>query len=375
MKLAFFFTRNVSLKLWIDSGLFDREKLIYERHLKGGNLEKVYWLTYGSADTEIANQLRSDNRLHPDIEVLSMPCFFYGSFGRLIYSFLMPLIHGRKLKSVNIVKTNQADGSWSAVITKWLYKKPLIARSGYTLSLLAQKKKRSKLKIKLTEWIEWFLYKYADIAVVTSSQDSRYIQSKYNVSSVKVLYNYIDTKLFRPIKCEKYTDRIVFVGRLVPEKNLFNLIEALSETSLTLDIYGDGPLREQLASKTKDLNIDVDFMGIAANNELPEILSRYHYFILPSLYEAMPKSLLEAMACGLICVGTGVGGINEIIEDSVNGYLANDTSVRGLADAINRATQLPAETVTAEAVQTIRAKFSIETIVEQEKELFESLMP
>ena len=54
--------------------------------------------------------------------------------------------------------------------------------------------------------------------------------------------------------------------------------------------------------------------------------------------------------------------------------LANDTSVRGLADAINRATQLPAETITTEAVQTIHDKFSIETIVEQEKELFESLM-
>jgi len=373
MKLALFFTRNVSLKLWLDTGLFDREKLIYQEHLNNGNLQKVYWLTYGKNDAVIASQLKSDNRLHHDITVLPMPHFFCDPIGQLLYSFLMPLIHRRELKSVNLLKTNQADGSWSAVIAKWLYKKPLIARSGYTLSLLAQKKKRSKLKIKLAEWIEWFLYKYADIAVVTSSQDSRYIQSKYNVSRVKVLYNYIDTELFRPIKCEKYTDRIVFVGRLVPEKNLFNLIEAISETGLTLDICGKGTLGEQLTHKAKQLNVQINFIDVVPNYKLPEILNHYKYYVLPSIFEGMPKSLLEAMACGLVCIGTDIDGINEIIEDSVNGYLANDTSVSALAETINRAIQQPTENITAKAVQTICDEFSIEIIVEQENNLFGNL--
>ena len=147
MKLALFFTRNVSLKLWLDSGLFDREKLIYQKHLDNGNLQKVYWFTYGKNDALTASQLKSDNRLHSDIVVLPMPRFFYGSFGRFLYSFLMPLIHRRELKSVNLLKTNQADGSWSAVIAKRLYKKPLVARSGYILSLFTQKKKRSRIHV------------------------------------------------------------------------------------------------------------------------------------------------------------------------------------------------------------------------------------
>ncbi len=365
------------MERWIKTGLFDREELVYQMHLDKGYLQKVYWLTYGKRDAAIAGQLKLDNRLHTDIEVLQMPRFFCGSIGRLLYSFLMPLIHCRELKSVNILKTNQADGSWSAVIAKWLYKKPLIARTGYTLSLFTQKKKKSKLKIKLAEWIERLAYKTADIGVVASSHDKRYICSKYSVApkKFKVLYNYIDTQLFCPAECEKYADRILFVGRLEPQKNLFNLIEAISETDLTLDICGKGTLGEELISKAKELNVQINFIDVVPNYKLPEILNRYKYYVLPSIFEGMPKSLLEAMACGLVCIGTDIDGINEIIEDSVNGYLANNTSVWGIADAITRAIQLSSETITAEAVQTIRDKFSIETIVEQEKELFESLMP
>ena len=268
MKLALFFTRNISLKLWLDTGLFDREKLVYQKHIDKGYLQKVYWLTYGKDDTAIANQLKSDNRLHPDIVVLSMPCFFCGLFGRLIYSFLIPLIHCRKLKSVNILKTNQADGSWSAVIAKRLYKKPFIARTGYTLSLFTQRKQGSMLKIKLADWIERLAYKSADIAVVASYQDKRYICSKYDLvpQKVEVLHNYIDTQLFCQAECEKYADRILFVGRLEPQKNLFNLIEAISETGLTLDICGEGSLCKQLAEKAKELNVQVNFIDVVAKN-------------------------------------------------------------------------------------------------------------
>jgi len=375
MKLALFFTRNVSLKLWADTGLFDREKLIYEQHLRRKNLEKVYWLTYGKDDAAIADQLKSDNCLHPDIVILPMPRFFCGAFGRLLYSFLMPLIYSHILKSVDILKTNQMDGSWSAVITKWLYKKPLIARTGYTLSLAVQRKTRSKLKTKIAECIERFTYKYADVGVVTSGADKQYICSKYAVlpEKIKVLHNYIDTQLFRPADCEKYTDRVIFVGRLHPEKNLLNLIEAVSNTNLTLDIYGQGHLHKQLQRRAKQLNTGVNFMGVVPNHDLPEVLNRYRYYILPSLSEGMPKSLLEAMACGLVCIGTDVEGINEIIEDEVSGYLAQGTSAKALAETINKAVQRPAGSVASNGIRKIRSRFSIGIVTEQEKKCLQSL--
>ena len=374
--LALFFTRNISLKLWVDAGLFDREKQLYEEHLRRGHLQKVYWLTYGRNDAELAEQLKSSGRLHPDVEVLSMSHSSPGKWGCLLYSFLMPLLHRHSLQAVDILKTNQMDGSWSAVIAKWLYGKPLIVRTGYTESLFKQQQSKSKSKRKIYEWIERFTYRHADIGIVASNKDKQHICSMYQIpeEKINVLGNYIDTVVFRPINCEKYADRVIFVGRLNPQKNLFRLLEAISKTGLSLDIYGDGELRGKLERRARELNIQVSFIGVVPNHELPEVLNRYRYYILPSFYEGMPKTLLEAMACGLVCIGTNVDGINEVIEDGVNGYLAKGTEAKDIAEVINKAMRLPHNHIIAEAVRKIRNEFSIETIVQQEKDLIENVV-
>ena len=93
-------------------------------------------------------------------------------------------------------------------------------------------------------------------------------------------------------------DRIVYVGRLSKEKNLFNLLSALSTTGYQLDLYGDGELKDSLQSRAQKLGIDAQFKGVVSNSKLPLILNRYNYFILPSISEGMPKALIEAMACG-----------------------------------------------------------------------------
>jgi glycosyltransferase involved in cell wall biosynthesis len=376
MKLALFFTRNVSLKLWVDVGLFDREKQIYEEHLRRGHLQKVYWLTYGKNDAEIANQLKTTGRLHSDIVVLPMPRYFPEKWGCLLYSFFIPLLHRRSLETVDVFKTNQMDGSWGAVLARWLHRKPLVVRTGYTWSLLKKKHDVPKYKQRLIRMIEYFAYSNATTAVVTSERQANYASERYSVprGNVQVMPNYIDTQLFAPREsADKYVSRIIFVGRLNEEKNLFNLIEAIAQTSLTLDIYGTGKLRDKLEAWAKKLNTKVNFMGVVPNNELPQVLNRYRYYILPSLYEGMPKTLLEAMACGLVCIGTDVKGINDIIEDGVNGYLAKGTEAEALAEAIEKAARLAQDSITVEGVRKICNKFSIKTVVEQEKEIIGKL--
>lgn len=374
MKLALFFTRGVSLKNWVDLGLFDREKQLYEEHLRRGHLDKVYWLTYGSGDAGIANELRAAARLHPDIIVLPMPRFFSGKLGCLLYSFLVPLFHRRLLKSADVFKTNQMNGSWSAVAAKWLYRKPLIVRTGFLASLFAEKQANMKSK-RNYERAERFAYHYADVGVVASGADRQYICSKYNIESarIEVLHNYVDTAVFHPADSEKYADRVIFVGRLQPEKNLFNLIEAVLKNDLILDVYGGGELRDKLEILAKKLGAKVNFMGIVPNQQLPDILNHYRYYVLPSFYEGTPKTLLEAMACGLVCIGTDVDGINQIINDGVNGYLAKGTDPQALTEAINRAIRLPNAHITQEAVRKIHNEFSLKTVAEQENKIIAGL--
>jgi glycosyltransferase involved in cell wall biosynthesis len=284
------------------------------------------------------------------------------------------LFHRRWLKSADIFKTNQMDGSWSAVIAKWLYHKPLVVRTGYTASLFSDRQNNVKSK-RNYEMIERFAYRYADVGIVTSHRDKQYICSKYHIppAKIEVLHNYINTAVFQPTDCEKYADRIIFVGRLQPQKNLFNLVEAVSDNNLTLDVYGEGELRDKLEILAKKLGVEVNFMGVVPNQQLPQVLNRYRYYILPSFYEGMPKSLLEAMACGLVCIGTDVEGINQIIEDGVNGYLAKGTGPQALTEAINRAIQLPSGHITQEAVRKIRVGFSLQTVAEQESEIIARL--
>jgi glycosyltransferase involved in cell wall biosynthesis len=376
MQLALFFTRGVSLKLWLDGGLFDREKQLYEEHLRRGHFKKIYWLTYGTDDTGIASELKAAGRLHPDIVVLPMARFLPGQWGCLLYSFLMPLFHRCWLKSADIFKTNQMDGSWTAVLAKWLYRKPLIVRTGFTWSLLRKTHNSPEHRQKMIEIAERLAYKNASVVTVTTQTQAHYIIENYRLSkkNVQVIPNYVDTQLFTPQKSvEKYSDRLIFVGRLNEEKNLFNLIEAVAQTGMILDIYGQGDIRDKLEAHAKRLNAKVNFMGVVPNNELPGILNRYRYYILSSFYEGMPKTLLEAMACGLVCIGTDVEGINQIIEDGVNGYLAKGTQADALVEVIKKVTRLSHDSVTAEGIRQVRSNFSLETVVEREKEIIASL--
>jgi glycosyltransferase involved in cell wall biosynthesis len=375
MILGLFFTRGISLKLWVESGLFDREKLIYEEHLNQGNLKKVYWFTYGHLDIEVANQLKEDGMLHKEIKVLSMPkLFVIPKIGSWLYSFLLVFIYKDRLKECDVLKTNQIDGSWVAVYAKKLFKKPVIIRTGYTITQLLKNKKSFFLKIKLYKIVEKYAYKNADAAVVSSCHNKRYLEQEYQFNNIKVMTNYIDTKRFYNHNSVRYDNRILFVGRLNKEKNIFNLIKAISKTQYILDIYGHGELKKDLEDFSVNLNANVNFKGTIQNSELCEIYNRYKYYALVSFFEGMPKTLLEAMACGCQCIGTNVTGINEVIENKINGILIDGVEYKAIYNALKTLNNYDFKSLSKNAEQTIFSKFSFQSVVLQEKEIINGLV-
>jgi glycosyltransferase involved in cell wall biosynthesis len=376
MKLALFFTFGVSLKQWLDKGLFDREKLLYEELLHKKILSKVLWFTYGCKDEKIAEQLKQGHRLHSDIQVIQMPAFFNFPGGKYFYSLLMPLMMKKFLKDADVLKTNQMSGSWSAVIARKIFKQPLIVRTGYTWSRLKSSQETSGFKNTFVRKAEAFAYKNADFAVVTTKSQAEFIQNRYSVAekNIFVIPNYIDTNLFKPDgSAEKYTDRLIYVGRISNEKNLFNLVTAAAKANMQLGMYGSGSLMEDIRKYSQKVGVRVEFKGSVANNLLPQILNGYRFFVLPSLHESLPKSLLEAMACGLVCIGTDVTGINEIITDGVNGWLAKGTDPDSIFEAVERAKNNPGESISRSAVETIKNKFSLENIVKKYSQLLARL--
>lgn len=123
-------------------------------------------------------------------------------------------------------------------------------------------------------------------------------------------------------------DSFVFgtVGRLAPTKGQTYLIRAFEKVkealpSVQLILIGDGRLRNQLKYQAVETSYTdcVHFLG--HRDDVPELLRAMDVFVFPSLAEGMGKALLEAMAAGVPCVGTKVGGIPEIIINNETGFL------------------------------------------------------
>jgi glycosyltransferase involved in cell wall biosynthesis len=381
MKLALFFTRSVGLRQWVESGLFDREKMIYERHLAKGSLTNVIWLTYQSGDAKLADELHTIGRLNKRIEVVEKPRWFPGGWiGNILYSVLLPLVHARALSGVDLLKTNQLDGGWAATIAKVLFGKPLLLRCGYVQSKLETSLQRLpwwRLRVMLV--LERFQYQRADLALVTSQHNARYVEEEYLVpaSRIRVVPNYIDELLFLPNTALPLTQRpvrLLYVGRLSMEKNLESLIRAAAKLELPVDMIGRGPSVARLKAQALECGASLTLLGTVPNGELPALINRYTFFVLPSYFEGMPKSLLEAMACGLVCIGTNVDGINEIISDGIDGFLAQEVNEESLCIALSRALKANIDRIGMAARETIVTRYTLDTVLHLEQNIFKGLV-
>jgi glycosyltransferase involved in cell wall biosynthesis len=169
----------------------------------------------------------------------------------------------------------------------------------------------------------------------------------YNEKEIKVIYNGVDTHLFKPLKLRKDEKRfrILYVGRIAADKNLVSLFEQIIPSLVHDDatqqvhftIVGEGPLRQQLttiARRTGTLE-RITFSGWVARGKLPEIYNKHDLFILPSLFEGMSNTVLEAKACGLPVVGFDIPGNQEMLE-SRKDIMVHNGNITELVMAIKR---------------------------------------
>jgi glycosyltransferase involved in cell wall biosynthesis len=135
--------------------------------------------------------------------------------------------------------------------------------------------------------------------------------------------------------------RILFVGRLAPQKGVRTLVAAaglLEDPSVQVLLVGDGPERPALEREAERIGLGdrLHFLGFVAHDRLPAVLAHADLLVLPSLYEELGTVLLEAMQAGLPIVASKTGGIPDVIEDGVNGMLVPPGEPELLARAIDR---------------------------------------
>lgn len=381
MKLGVFFTRGVSLEYWFKSGLFYREKLLYERYLKSNFFSGVIWFTYGTGDYNLARNLKESGHLAAGIEIVQMPIALNRvPFHFHLYTFLLPFIRFRFIRECTVLKTNQMDGCIPAIVSKFLFNKPLVLRTGYVLSQLEEgEHPNKKMKNFVIRCIEKIALRNCDHAIVTSNHNLEYFNKKYaglRKAPISVIGNYIDLDLFleTDLVSSFREKKVVFVGRLEEVKNLSNVIIAVSALGLQIDIYGEGSLRKRLEAEAREIGANVRFKGMVPNTDLPRILQAYKYYVLASFQEGLPKTLIEAMASGCVCIGTNVNGINELIKDAVTGYLSPTTNSTDIQATIKRAMLSDNSELICRAKAYVKEKYSLTSILIKEQALISRVL-
>ena len=116
-----------------------------------------------------------------------------------------------------------------------------------------------------------------------------------------------------------FKNKMAFIGRLSPEKNVKLLIETWKEFSKLFDVellvIGDH-MNYQIEQNEK-----IKFVGYLERDSIQDILNEVDYVVLPSYTEGMPHSLIEAMSIGIPCIGSNINGLNELIKKNERGFL------------------------------------------------------
>ena len=170
---------------------------------------------------------------------------------------------------------------------------------------------------------------------------NRYLLEKEKTT---VINNGIELEQFLRVKPRSADGRFVFgtVGRLVPVKDQRTLLEAFATVyrgnpRCRLEILGDGELREDLEKHARVLGVGeaVCFRGFS--RDIAGFLGRLDTFVMSSLSEGLPLTVLEAMAAGLPIVATSVGGVVRLVEDAGCGWLCPPAQPTALANAMRMA--------------------------------------
>ena len=186
------------------------------------------------------------------------------------------------------------------------------------------------------------LYRRVNGFVFQTEEARDFFGKKIGDKSV-IIPNPINEKYLVEKQILKKEKNIVSVGRLVEQKNHVLLIEAISKIAKKFKdykviIYGSGELKEQLQNKINSLKLQKQIILAGEVIDVRENIEDATLFVLPSIYEGMPNSLIEAMAIGLPCISTNCpcGGPRFLIENNINGILVPINDVNRMANEMER---------------------------------------
>jgi glycosyltransferase involved in cell wall biosynthesis len=227
------------------------------------------------------------------------------------------------------------------------------------------------------------------IVSANSVRDFYVSQIHADPAKIDVVYNAVDWKSIQPTQSRAHiraslgidaNARVAgVIARLTEQKGHRYLFRAMASPELAdmqLIVVGDGDLRDVLKADAQALAIAPRVHFLGARRDLGDLLAAMDVFVMPSLWEGLPLSMILAMGAGLPVVATAVAGIPEVVEKGKTGWLVPAGSVVGLSQALTEVFANPARAseVGQAARDFVLPRFGVDTYVNSVSGLYDRLL-
>ena len=224
--------------------------------------------------------------------------------------------------------------------------------------------------------------------VSISDQNEKSIKKIYAAPAIKLIYNgraamkvtnsYSDVqKEICGYKKTEDTKVFIIIAKFKAQKNIPRLVRCFNKLiedgeDVILLVVGSGYDSPSIQPVLQQANERIHILGPRHN--VADYLSCSDFFTLSSDYEGMPITLIEAFACGCIPVGTPVSGFNDVVEDGVNGFVANGFNDESYIETLKRAIANQ-NTISKQTLKDLyMKKLSMELCAKQYEDLFRDLV-
>ena len=325
---------NATLARLDESGMFDREFSLFRYfQAKGVNIRIL--CHGGKEELDYASRIAG----------MKILCN-WANLPRSTYVRRAHQLHMLPLLKSHVLRNWVSTGLFLAHRASWAWQVPMILRMDYSWSGLARVNQPAGAQY--ADRIAGLERKAAAGAariVVTSPELAASVidNSPQAAPKISLIPNFVDVDQFQPMSSAKRFD-LVYIGRISAEKNLAALLQAIKPLDVSvaiiggrnLPLYGPGQVDDEQAKLQRDfgtLDGRIHWLGRLKNEELPALINQARAFILCSLIEGHPRTLTEAMACGLPVIGANIPGIASALEHEKTGYLCG-TDVASIRAAV-----------------------------------------
>lgn len=314
-----------------------------------------------------------------DIEIIQLP-----RIGHLDFSRLIKLVKLFRIKKPVIAHTFMFTANSYGRIAALIAGIPIIIASERSSYEIGKNKKRHEI------YIDKLLASFTSGIICNSLNTSKLLTKNHSFKREKVY------TVNNGIRIDKFSKKVDFedqkkialkvvgtVGNLTVPKNypLFLdvariLLENYKNSDLKFLIVGEGHLKDELKKYSQDLGIDGKVIFTGSRDDVPILLLMMDIFVLSSNWEGLSNAITEAMASGLPCVVTDVGGNSELVIGGETGYLVPPNDPKELAQKISyllKDSRL-AKQMGRAGKERVLKKFSLRRMVRKTEKIYEKLI-